>query len=88
MLEATEPWKTEPGPGVDAVLGSALEALRIVAAAGQPGHARDHRRDLAPHRALDGAPEDRRLPDDADWGGYPGGLAVEKGDPLFPRRKD
>ena len=27
----------------------------------------------------------KRLPDAARWGGYPGGLAVEKGDPLFPR---
>ncbi len=30
-LEAAEPWKAEPGPAVDAVLGSALEVLRIVA---------------------------------------------------------
>ena len=36
---------------------------------------------------LDGAPADRRLPADAGWGGYPGGLPVEKGAPLFPRRK-
>jgi methionyl-tRNA synthetase len=34
---------------------------------------------------LDGAPTDQRLPAAAIWGGYPGGLAVEKGDPLFPR---
>ena len=30
-LEKAEPWKADPGPAVDAVLGSALEALRIVA---------------------------------------------------------
>ena len=30
-LEAVEPWKLPPGPEVDAVLGDALEALRIVA---------------------------------------------------------
>ncbi len=36
---------------------------------------------------LAGAPEDRRLPADAAWGGYPGGVPVVKGDPLFPRRK-
>ena len=29
-LEANEPWKAEPGPQVDAVMGDALEALRIV----------------------------------------------------------
>ncbi len=32
------------------------------------------------------APEDQRVPDAAQWGGYPGGLPVEKGAPLFPRR--
>ena len=30
-LESAEPWKMEPGPAVDAVLGDALEVLRIVA---------------------------------------------------------
>ena len=30
-LEANEPWKADPGPAVDAVMGDALEALRIVA---------------------------------------------------------
>ncbi len=34
---------------------------------------------------LPGSPEDERLPDAATWGGYPGGLTVEKGTPLFPR---
>ena len=36
---------------------------------------------------LDGRPEDRRVPADAAWGGYPGAVPVEKGAPLFPRRK-
>ena len=35
-LEANEPWKAEPGPAVDAVLGDALEALRIVAILASP----------------------------------------------------
>ena len=35
-LEANEPWKAEPGPDVDAVLGDALEALRIVAVLASP----------------------------------------------------
>ncbi|HLN05604.1 MAG TPA: methionine--tRNA ligase, partial [Acidimicrobiales bacterium] len=30
-LEATEPWKLDPGPEVDAILGDAVEVLRIVA---------------------------------------------------------
>jgi methionyl-tRNA synthetase len=36
---------------------------------------------------LPGSPADQRLPASAAWGGYPGGLPVEKGAPLFPRRK-
>jgi methionyl-tRNA synthetase len=34
---------------------------------------------------LPGAPEAERLPAAAAWGGYPGGLPVRKGSPLFPR---
>ena len=36
---------------------------------------------------LHGDPSAARVPEDAQWGGYTGGLAVVKGDPLFPRRK-
>ncbi|MGH9092095.1 MAG: methionine--tRNA ligase [Acidimicrobiales bacterium] len=85
-LEATEPWKGEPGPAVDAVLGSALEVLRIVSllvTPAMPATAAEVWRRIG----LDGSPADRRLPADGAWGGYPGGLAVEKGAPLFPRRK-
>ena len=35
---------------------------------------------------LDGGPTDRALDEVAGWGGYPGGVPVEKGSPLFPRR--
>jgi methionyl-tRNA synthetase len=35
---------------------------------------------------LPGTPEEQRLPEAAAWGGYPGGLPVEKGAPLFPRK--
>ena len=86
-LEAAEPWKAEPGPTVDAVLGSALEVLRIVAVLivpAMPSSAAEIWRRIG----LDGAPADQRLPGAASWGGYPGGLPVEKGAPLFPRRKD
>jgi methionyl-tRNA synthetase len=86
-LEIAEPWKAEPGPAVDAVLGSALEVLRIVSVLivpAMPSTAREIWRRIG----LDGVPEDQRLPEAAAWGGYPGGLPVEKGAPLFPRRKD
>ncbi len=83
-LEANEPWKAEPGPAVDAVLGDALEVLRIVALLATPaipaGAAEVWRR-----IGLPGAPGEQRLPGAAAWGGYPGGLPVEKGAPLFPR---
>ena len=85
-LEATEPWNVDPAPRSRTILGSALEALRIVSllvSPAMPGTAAEIWRRLG----LEGAPEDRRLPDDAQWGGYPGGLAVEKGAPLFPRRR-
>jgi methionyl-tRNA synthetase len=36
---------------------------------------------------LDGLVADQRLPHAAAWGGYPGGHAVTKGEPLFPRRQ-
>ena len=35
---------------------------------------------------LPGALADQRVPDALAWGGYPGGLPVTKGAPLFPRR--
>ena len=84
-LEANEPWKAEPGPEVDAVLGDALEALRIVAILASPAIP-------TPPPSCGGAsgcraPEDQRLPGGAAWGQYPGGLPVEKGEPLFPRSR-
>jgi len=85
-LETHEPWKAEPGPVVDAVMGDALEALRIVAVLASPAvpaSAAETWRRLG----LPGTPADQRLPDAAAWGGYPGGLTVEKAPPLFPRRK-
>ena len=36
---------------------------------------------------LEGDPASARVPADAAWGQYPGGVPVVKGDPLFPRRK-
>jgi methionyl-tRNA synthetase len=85
-LEANEPWKAEPGPEVDAVMGDALEALRIVAVLASPALPRTTQA-IWERIGLSGQVSDQRLPAAADWGGYPGGLTVEKGDPLFPRMK-
>ena len=83
-LEANEPWKAEPGPEVDAVLGDALEALRIVAILATPAIPASTA-EIWRRIGLDGSPETQRLPDAVAWGQYPGGSTVEKGTPLFPR---
>ena len=84
LLEASEPWKMDPGPEVEAVLGDALEALRIVSVLASP--AIPAASEEAWRRiGLPGSPSDQRLPAAAAWGGYPGGLPVTKGAPLFPR---
>ena len=84
-LEANEPWKAEPGPEVDAVMGDALEVLRIVSVLASPALP-DSCAEVWRRIGLSGSPSDQRLPDAAAWGGYPGGLPVEKGSPLFPRK--
>ncbi len=83
-LEAAEPWKTDPGPAVDAVLGSALEALRIVAVLASPAMP-STAREIHRRIGMDGDPAATPVPAGVAWGGYPGGLPVEKGAPLFPR---
>lgn len=83
-LEANEPWKAEPGPAVERVLGDALEVLRIVAILASPALTRATT-ELWARIGLSGSPADQRLPEAATWGGYPGGLRVEKGASLFPR---
>ena len=85
-LELAEPWKADPGPDVDAVLGNALEVLRIVTllvTPAMPGVAQEIWRRLG----LPGGPEDCLVPRDTAWGGYPGGLPIDRGSPLFPRRR-
>ena len=84
-LEQNEPWKAEPGPVVDAVLGDALEALRIVSVLASPALPATCQT-VWERIGLPGQVIDQRLPEAAAWGGYPGGLAVTKADPLFPRK--
>jgi len=84
-LEAHEPWRAEPGPAVDAVMGDALEALRIVAILASPAVPATAQT-VWERLGLDGSVLDQRLPEAARWGGYPGGRPVVKGESLFPRR--
>ena len=83
-LETNEPWKMAPGPAVEAVLGDALEALRIVAILASPAIPTTAQA-IWERIGLAGAVIDQRVPADVAWGGYPGGLPVTKGAPLFPR---
>ena len=85
FLEANEPWKAEPGTAVDAVMGDALEALRIVAVLASPALPTTCQA-VWERIGMAGAVTDQRLPAAAAWGGYPGGEAVVKGDALFPRK--
>lgn len=83
-LEAAEPWKMDPGPALDAVLGDALEALRILAVLAHPAVPRASE-EIWQRIGLEGAARDQRVPGAARWGGYPGRLPVRTGEPLFPR---
>jgi methionyl-tRNA synthetase len=83
-LEAHEPWKLDPGPTVDRVLGDALEVLRIVAVLASPAIPGTSDEVWA-RIGLAGSPGQADLDEAMRWGGYPGGLEVTKGAPLFPR---
>jgi methionyl-tRNA synthetase len=85
-LERNEPWKMSPGPDVDVVMGDAIEALRIVTILANPALPTTTQ-EIWRRLGLSGNIEDRRVGPDTTWGGYPGGLRVEKGEPLFPRKK-
>ena len=85
-LENNEPWKAEPGPDVDAVMGDALEALRIVCILASPAIP-DTMQTIWERIGMPGLVSDQRVPTSVTWGGYPGGATIDKGEPLFPRRK-
>jgi methionyl-tRNA synthetase len=85
-LETNEPWKMEPGKDLDLVMGDALEALRIVtilASVAMPATTQDVWQRLG----MSGQVSDQRVGTDTQWGRYPGGTTVTKGEPLFPRKK-
>jgi methionyl-tRNA synthetase len=83
-LEANEPWKTELGAAVDGVMGDALEALRIIAVLAFPAIPQTAQA-IWERIGFTSNIAEQRLPEAAQWGGYPGGLTVTKGDSLFPR---
>lgn len=84
-LERAEPWRADPGPEVDGILGDALQVLQIVAWLAAPAMPRTCA-ELWRRIGLLGRPADRRLEEATEWGTYRGGLVVEKGAVLFPRK--
>ncbi len=89
-LEQSEPWKMEPGPAVEAVLGDALEVLRIVAILASPAMP-ETCTEIFARIGLEGRPDEpgRARPVDGElrWGHYRPSGPVIKGSPLFPRRQ-
>ena len=73
-----------PGPAVDAVMGDALEALRIVAILASPAVPAHGAGDLGADRLRARTSPTSASPSAAAWGGYPGGLTVTKGDAAVP----
>ena len=83
-LELHAPWKMEPGAALDAVMGDALEAIRLITilvSPAMPAVAEE----IWQRLGLSGSPATAPFADFATWGLYPGGLRVTKGAPLFPR---
>lgn len=85
-LENHEPWKAEPGADLDAVMGDALEALRIITILTFPAMP-DVAREIWRRIGMTTDIERCRIGVDTEWGLYVPGARIDKGEPLFPRRK-
>ncbi|HUZ40415.1 MAG TPA: methionine--tRNA ligase [Acidimicrobiales bacterium] len=90
-LEAFAPWKMEPGAELEAVLGDALEAIRIVAILASPAMPKTCE-EIWRRIGLSGAPDGESLRTDPvsvkeAWGQYRSDAKIQKGEPLFPRMK-
>jgi methionyl-tRNA synthetase len=86
FLEQNAPWKMEAGPEVSAVMGDALEAIRLVTVLASPAMP-SVCEEIWRRIGLTDSPTSRSFDEVASWGLYPGNTAVEKGEPLFPRIK-
>jgi methionyl-tRNA synthetase len=85
-LEQRAPWKMDAGDELDAVMGDALEAIRLVAILASPAMP-SVCEEIWRRIGLDGRPTDEVLAVSAVWGRYRGGHDVLRGEPLFPRIK-
>ena len=69
---------------LERVLGDALEVIRLVAVLVSPAMP-SVASELWRRLGLAGSPTDEPARETLRWGRYPGGIAIEKGVPLFPR---
>jgi methionyl-tRNA synthetase len=85
-LEQFAPWKMEPGADLEAVMGNALEAIRLVAILASPAMPKVCE-EIWRRIGLSGTPTDEVFSSSATWGRYRSDATIEKGAPLFPRMK-
>ncbi len=86
-LGETQPWKLDDGsPECAAILGSALEVLRIATILASPALVNSSQQ-IWEALGLDGSPADQDMPKAMEWGLYPGGAQLAQPKPVFPRIK-
>ena len=85
-LEQRAPWKMEPGEELNAVMGNALEAIRLVSILATPAIPQVCAV-IWSRIGLEGAPTDEVFSTSARWGRYRAVYPITKGEPLFPRIK-
>jgi len=71
---------------LNAVMGDALEAIRLVAILATPAMPKVGE-EIWRRIGLDGAPSDEVFSVSAIWGQYRSDATIQKGEPLFPRMK-
>ena len=76
----------EPGDDLDAVMGDALEAIRLVAILISPAMP-SVSEEIWRRIGLTGAPSDEVFSSSSTWGRYRSDALIEKSEPLFPRMK-
>jgi methionyl-tRNA synthetase len=85
-LEEHAPWKMDAGAALEAVMGDALEAIRLVAILATPAMPSTCE-EIWGRIGLRGAPSDDVFAVSTRWGLYEATAPIVKGDPLFPRMK-
>lgn len=83
-LAETAPWKMSPGDALAAVLGNALEAIRLVTVLLTPAMP-SIAQAIWERIGLSGSPSDQAFAQASQWGGYSSDVTIVKGEPLFPR---